>query len=189
MSAGAAGAERFASSCCPSIDAVQRDGRQRGSVAGYYIPEARGADAGRHAPSRRINDVRSARDEPRTSIRRASCSTNIPTISSSSISRPPIRPGTARASPNSGARPRILPGDVVEVGAPAEHRFSDLPGARLAAARPPVRAPTIMRKSAAPTSSCSMRRAGCSSATCSSIPSASASPGYLRLINDGTAVR
>ena len=44
-----------------------------------------------------------------SSIRRASSSTNIPTISPSNISRPPIRPGTARASPNSGARPRSCP--------------------------------------------------------------------------------
>ena len=38
----------------------------------------------------------------------------------------------------------ILPGDVVEVGAPANHRFSTFRGARLAAARPAARARTII---------------------------------------------
>ena len=82
-------------------------GRLAGSrvVAGFYIPRLGGSDGLharleseelQHRPATRCHGAQTARP---ISIRRACCSTNIPTTSCSSISRRPIRAGTSRASP------------------------------------------------------------------------------------------
>ena len=80
------------------------------------------------------------------------------------------------------------PDDVVEVGAPANHRFSTFQAISAGCRWTVCCRAQLQRGAAEPTSSCSMPRAGCSSAIMFDHPDRQRQINeYLRLINNGTA--
>ena len=159
ITASRRGADGCASSCCRAATRSSAHGGPAAASPAITSP-TRAALMLVGTRQQSADDSLGARRGHRAGER--SCSTNIPTISCSNISRPPIRSGTARALPNSGARPSSCPNDVVEVGAPAKHRFSTFQDLGWLPLEPAAARAQLCRASAATTSSCSMPRAGCS---------------------------
>ena len=143
------------------------------SVAGYYIPDARGLMlVGTRHRARPLNDIRSAHDGRRSRSGKRPLPRIYPPF------HLPIFPGDLSDLVQRGLRgilghdrdPARRRGRGRRAGQPS---LLDLSGPWLAAARPPARGAQLRRARRARTSSCSTPRAGCWSAICSITPSAS----------------
>ena len=145
-----------------------------GSVAGYYVSDARGLMlVGTRRRATTFADIRSARNET-GDIDPESVLFHEYTHHFTFQYFPATYPSWySEGFAEFWGATRILPGDIVEVGAPADHRFSTFRALGWLHLRRLLSGAQLQRGSGRRTSSSSTPKAGCWSAICSRIPSAS----------------